>query len=111
MTPFELRLCCIASSERLIDTQATNLWTAWHTAYLGRVDKFPHLSELMPKVLKHGEEIDKSSSAKPHDSSSVGRDLMSALLKLPAKFVNKDGEVTDVKPDDPSLLPSQGDAQ
>lgn len=107
MTPYELRLCCIANSERLIDTQGINLWTAWHTAYLGRVDKFPHLSELMPKVLKHAKDID---PAKPEQTSTVGRDLMNALLKLPAKFVNKDGVVEDFQPDAPDSPLKQGDA-
>jgi hypothetical protein len=79
MTPFELRLCLEARNENLVDDRARDLWQAWHTAYLGRVDKFPHLNELMPKILQHGKPED--SEAKP--KSSVGLDLMNALLKLP----------------------------
>jgi hypothetical protein len=79
MTPFELRLCLEARNENLVDDRARDLWHAWHTAYLGRVDKFPHLNELMPKILQHG----KPEEAENKPKSSVGLDLMNALLKLP----------------------------
>jgi hypothetical protein len=84
MTPFELRLCLEARNEDLVDDRAKDLWVAWHTAYLGRVDKFPHLGELMPKILEHKTSKDDKDGGGNRPKSSVGIDLMNALLKLPA---------------------------
>lgn len=84
MTPFELRLCLESRNESLVDDRAKDLWVAWHTAYLGRVDKFPHLGELMPKILEHGKSKDDKDGGGNRPKSSVGIDLMNALLTLPA---------------------------
>jgi hypothetical protein len=82
MTPFELRLCLEARNENLVDDRARDLWHAWHTAYLGRVDKFPHLGELMPKILQHDKPEDAGAKSKP--DPNLSRNLMNALLQLPA---------------------------
>lgn len=92
MTPFELRLCLEARNEMIVDERARDLWHSWHTAYLGRVDKFPHLNELMPKILKHG---DRDKPSGDDRKNSVGVHLMNALLKFPtASPVPKDPTAT-----------------
>jgi hypothetical protein len=74
---------------------------SWHTAFLHRVDvkHFPKLSELMAKLRPAG----KSDDAKP-DTKSVGRDLMNALLQLPAatKDQAKDAAAAAASPQEPS---------
>lgn len=82
MTPYELRMCIEAANDRLIDDRGRDLWISWHTAYLGRVDRFPHLNELMPKVLQHrdGEKPEHKKADGPDPNMSVN--LMNALLKF-----------------------------
>jgi hypothetical protein len=82
---------------------------SWHTAFLHRVDvkHFPKLSELMAKLRPAG----KSDDARP-DPKSVGRDLMNALLQLPAatKDQAKEAAAAAVSSQDPSLSSAEQEA-
>ena len=104
MTPFELRLCLEARNEDLVDDRARDLWKAWHTAYLGRVDKFPHLSELMPKILQHKPGGENNAVNGASSKSDVGVELMNALLQLPAAPPRPKKKVLDAS--DPSAAES-----
>ena len=100
LTPNELKLCVEATNDRVMAERERDLWVSWHTAFLHRVEVkyFPKLSELMAK-LRPGADSD---DAKP-DTKAVSRDLMNALLQLPAKPPTKDA--ADAFPQEPPPSP------
>ena len=59
------------------------MWTAWHTAYLHRVDKFPPLSELLKRPDKPGSTAGQSDDMEQHQQMSNA--LMNALMNMRPK--------------------------
>jgi hypothetical protein len=81
LTPHELKLCVESANDRVIAERERDVWIAWHTAFLHRVDlkHFPKLTEMLEKIRP----VNKVKAEKPNPQN-VGIELMNALLQLPA---------------------------